>query len=416
MSDGAARLSEPGAPSRRALAPDLARGLMLLIVALVHAHMFVRGSAVVIRGYPPVSGSPADALTAALLTVLADSRSFPMFALLFGYGTGRILARERERGRDGAGARAVLRRRSRWLLVFGFAHALLLFAGDVLGAYGLLGLVALGLTGVRDRTLFTLAGAAALVGALLYGGTMAANASGDPGDTAAAMFLAADPATDAAYRVGTWLFTTPLFAVVSLGPFLIGARAARQRILEEPGRHRLLLRRVAVAGTVTGVAGGLPLALITSGTWTTAPSGVTLGLSVLHVLTGYAGGCALAAAVGLLALRLGERRSGAVVTAVAACGRRSMSCYVWQSVVWLVLFAPYAFGLGDRIGVHGSALVAFGAWCCGVLIAELLRRLDRRGPAEALLYRATRRAGKPPGAHRDALGSAAARSTVPPRP
>ncbi|MCZ7457444.1 DUF418 domain-containing protein [Streptomyces sp. WMMC940] len=413
MSDGAARLPEPGAPSHRALAPDLARGLMLLIVALVHAHMFVRGSAVVIRGYPPVSG-PADALTAGLLTALADSRSFPMFALLFGYGTGRILTRERERGRDGPGARAVLRRRSRWLLVFGFAHALLLFAGDVLGAYGLLGLVAVGLTDVRDRALFTLAGAGALLGALLYGGMLAANVSGDPADTAAAVFLAADPASDAAYRVGTWVFTTPLFALVSLGPFLVGAWAARQRILEEPGRHRVLLRRVAVTGTAAGVAGGLPLALITSGTWTTAPSGVTLGLSVLHVLTGYAGGCALAAAVALLALRLGGRRSGAVVTAVAACGRRSMSCYVWQSVVWLVLFAPYAFGLGDRVGVHGSALVAFGTWCGGVLIAELLRRLDRRGPAEALLHRASRRAGNPPGARRDALRSAA-ESTVPPR-
>ncbi|MFE1831683.1 DUF418 domain-containing protein [Streptomyces yangpuensis] len=390
MSDGAPRPSGSGATADRALAPDLARGLMLLIVALVHAHMFISGSAAVIRGYPPVAGSPADALTAGVLTVLADSRSFPMFALLFGYGTGRILARERERGRDGPGARAVLRRRARLLLLFGSVHALLLFAGDVLGAYGLLGLVAVGLTGARDRTLFTVAGAGILVGTALYASMLAAGVSADPGDTASALHLAADPVSDAAYRLGTWVFTTPLFAVMSLGPFLVGAHAARRRILEEPGRHRVLLRRVAVTGTALSVAGGIPLALITSGVWTTAASGVTWGLSALHVLTGYAGGCGLAAAVALLALRLEHRRSRAVV-AVAACGRRSMSAYVWQSVVWLALFAPYTLGLGDRVGVLGSALVALGTWGSGVLLAELLRRRGRRGPAETLLARATRR-------------------------
>ncbi|MFH0520380.1 DUF418 domain-containing protein [Streptomyces sp. M41] len=423
MSDGVVRPSGARAtpsrttPSRttrsRALAPDLARGLMLLIVALVHAHMFVSGSAAVIRGYPRVAGSPLDALTAGLLTVLADSRSFPMFALLFGYGVGRILDRERQRGQDERGARAVLRRRSRWLLLFGFCHGLLLFSGDVLGAYGLLGLAAVGLTGVNDRTLFKVAGAGFVLGSVLYGGTLAANVSDEPGESAAALFLAADPASDAAYRVGTWVFTTPLFAVVSLGPFLIGAWAARQRILEEPGRFRGLLRRVAVTGTVIGVAGGLPLATITSGLWATAPAGTTLALGVLHVLTGYAGGCALAAAVALLALRL-EGRHSRVVTAVAACGRRSMSCYVWQSVVWLVLFAPYAFALGDRVSVFGSALVACGTWGVGVLIAELLRRLDRSGPAEALLHKATRRPVEPSGPHRGGLGSAT-RSTLPPR-
>ncbi|MFH9138857.1 DUF418 domain-containing protein [Streptomyces sp. NPDC017524] len=413
MSDDASRPSGPDAPRRRSLAPDLARGLMLLIVALVHAHMFVSGSAAVIRGYPPVAGSPADALTAGLLTVLADSRSFPMFALLFGYGTGRTLARETEKGQKTPGARTVLRRRARWLLLFGSVPALLLFAGDVLGAYGLLGLLAVGLTGVRDRTLYTVAGAGTLMGAVLYGTTLAAHASGDASDPTAAMFLAADPATDAAYRVGTWAVTTPLFALVSLGPFLIGARMARRRILEEPARHWALLRRTALTGTALSILGGLPLAMITSGTWPTAPSDVTLWLSVLHVLTGYAGGCGLAAAVALLALRLQSRRS-ALVRAVAASGRRSLSCYVWQSAVWLVLFAPYAFGLGDRIGVFASALIALGTWCGGVLLAELLRRKDRAGPAEALLHKATRRAGKHPGAPPKEHGSTADTSRRPP--
>lgn len=49
---------------------------------------------------------------------------------------------------------ALLRRRNLWLLVFGLVHTTLLFVGDILGAYGLAGLV-LGRLFLRraDRTL-----------------------------------------------------------------------------------------------------------------------------------------------------------------------------------------------------------------------------------------------------------------------
>src|SRR5688500_11870480 len=91
----------PGAtePAERALGPDLARGFMLLFIALANTHFFLR-SPVVFGGYPQ-DGSPVDAGVIWLLTTFVDGRAFPMFGLLFGYGVAQIVRRQQERGRWG---------------------------------------------------------------------------------------------------------------------------------------------------------------------------------------------------------------------------------------------------------------------------------------------------------------------------
>ena len=70
-----------------------------------------------------------------------DSRVYPMFAFLFGYGMVQLYRRQVGAGTPVKAARRLLQRRNLWLLVFGFVHAALLWYGDVLGAYGLAGLI-----------------------------------------------------------------------------------------------------------------------------------------------------------------------------------------------------------------------------------------------------------------------------------
>ena len=77
------------------------------------------------------------------------------------------------------------------------------------------------------------------------------------------------------------------------------------------------------------------------------------------------------------------------MTALGACGQRSMSCYLAQSVAWLLLFEPYLANLGDELGVAAAAGVGLGVWVLTVMAAGLLHRADRPGPAEALLRRLT---------------------------
>jgi uncharacterized protein len=64
-----------------------------------------------------------------------------------------------------------------------------------------------------------------------------------------------------------------------------------------------------------------------------------------------------------------------------------MTCYLAQSVAWLLLLEPYTADLGGALGVAAAAAVGLGVWLVTVVAADLLRRAGRPGPAEALLRR-----------------------------
>src|ERR1044072_820245 len=73
------------------------------------------------------------------MTTLVDSRAYPVFAVMFGYGLVQLSRRQRAAG---ANERRILLRRNTALIVFGLAHATLLYFGDFLGAYGIVGILA----------------------------------------------------------------------------------------------------------------------------------------------------------------------------------------------------------------------------------------------------------------------------------
>ncbi|GAA3095394.1 DUF418 domain-containing protein [Pseudonocardia yunnanensis] len=367
----------PTTPGARALAPDLGRGAMLALIALAHAQVLARG------GGPLTNAVDAAAQTA--LTLFVDSRGYPMFAALFGFGMVHILRRQTAGG-GWEQARSVLRRRGGWLVLFGFAHVLLLFPGDILAAYGLLAVCLVGALRWRDELLLTVACVAGAVGALVYGAVLTLpfpDSAGAP----------VDPLLSAAIRMATFPVLTPLNAVMAAGPVLVGVWAARRHLLDEPERHRRLLSRIAGVGIAVAVVGALPQVLVTTGQLQST-GGLLLAAGALHTATGYAGGLGYAALIGVVAARLGRtarqpRRDGRIVTALRACGQRSMSCYLAQSVFWLVLFEPYLADLGGELGVAGAVAVGLAVWVLTVVAADLLHRLGRPGPAEALLRRLT---------------------------
>ncbi|MEY9214659.1 DUF418 domain-containing protein [Thermobifida halotolerans] len=370
------------AVTERSLTPDLARGAMLLVIAVVHAYLFV--APYLAGGEHTGTLTPVDAVTTAVVTLFAEARGYPMFAALFGYGLVMITDRQRAAGLDAAGTRRVVRRRGRWLLLFGLLHALLLYSGDILGAYGLIALLFAGAVHTASERLRTHAGAWLVLGSLVY--TVAVFAitglTAHPGAEA----VEVGPLTDAAIRATVWPVLTVLLAITSAGPFLVGVWAARRRLLERPRQHLRLLRRAALFGIPVAALGGIPQMLVATGRIEVPTDAVAWAFFHLHTLTGYAGGLGYAALIALLAVRL-ENRRGPFVTALAACGQWSMTCYLLQSVAWVVLFLPYTLNLHPRLGVTGTVLAGAAVWLATVGVAEFGRRAGRRGPAETLLRR-----------------------------
>ncbi|MGH3565446.1 MAG: DUF418 domain-containing protein [Pseudonocardia sp.] len=296
---------DPGATpiGARNLAPDLARGGMLLLIALANVHVYVYGQPTGVRGYPG-DLSAVDRTVAAVQLVLVDGRAYPLFGLLFGYGIVQLARRRTAVGMPTQTVQGLIRRRGWWMLAIGFLHAAGLWAGDIVGLYGLIAVLLVGLfvTGT-DRALLVATGIS-----LLFAGLLGLVIGLTPPEQAASLasMTVVDPAGAALTRVFEWLVLTVTFGLGVFGAVALGVWAARRTFLDEPQRHRRLLVRVAVVGLAVAVLGGLPLALIAGGVWP-APSGLVLAAGFLHALSGYAGGIGYAALFGLLAVRLAGR-------------------------------------------------------------------------------------------------------------
>jgi uncharacterized protein len=175
-------------------------------------------------------------------------------------------------------------------------------------------------------------------------------------------------------------------------PAVVGILLARRRVLEQPKDHLPLLRRLTLWGFPLSLLGAVPLVLAATGVVDVA-LGWDVALGVLHGTTGLAGAVAFTAAVGWWC---GTRPQGtdaaalpAVPGALVAVGRRSLTCYLLQSVLLVPLLSPWGAGLGDGAGTAQVSAVALAVYLATVVVAVVLERRGDPGPAERLLRHLT---------------------------
>lgn len=379
--------------AERALAPDLARGAMLLFIALANCAGAFFASA------PGIDVTPHGAERAYNLFMLTfvHARAYPMFAIMFGYGLVQLARRQDAAGGTSGAARSVLLRRNTWLVVFGAAHGILLYAGDFLGAYGILGIVfTLVLLRRGDRVHRFAPVYLAVVACYLVALPIVIAVTGGPGratvpTTPDGAFRADDYVSSLLTRLTEW----PLLTLTLTGLIFVvwlGAWAARKRVLEEPAKHLRLLWTAAVGGLTLSVAGGLPMGLYAAGALD-FDAAAAPWVKVLYEVSGTFGGVAYVALFGLLSHALTRTRTSprdnVVVGALTALGQRSLSGYLFQSVAWAVLAWPFALSLGTRSAspTFAAAGCAAGVWLLSLAAACLMQRHSYRGPAETLLRR-----------------------------
>ncbi len=147
----------PVAESSRIDAIDVVRGFALLGIFLVNIGMHGDAFGLYFDPAPPAGSSPADRVVHYVVKVFCEGKFYPLFSLLFGIGLALQWQRARAAGRRLLGTGL---RRLAVLSLFGLAHGLLLWYGDILFIYSIAGLLLLLLIDARPRTL-------AIIGACL---------------------------------------------------------------------------------------------------------------------------------------------------------------------------------------------------------------------------------------------------------
>jgi uncharacterized protein len=129
----------PIAPEERINSLDTLRGFALL--GILPANVLVFGMYLAAGNDPTVAGGATGLNLAswALFRILIEGKMRCLFSMVF--GASMILLTSRAEKRSGATAADIYYRRNLWLLLFGLAHAFLLFWGDILYPYALCALI-----------------------------------------------------------------------------------------------------------------------------------------------------------------------------------------------------------------------------------------------------------------------------------
>nr|WP_314446916.1 DUF418 domain-containing protein [uncultured Sphingomonas sp.] len=324
-----------------------------------------------------------DLLTYAGSFLLFDGKMRGLFSLLFGASL-LLLAESKALG--------LVRRRLLWLLVFGALHFFLIWWGDILTAYALVGLVALAFRDAGPRALvitalvllaiqFAIFAAMVPYALSLQEPVLAGTATAEQAreweqltrDTI--MPSAEHRASAIALYQGSWaslvhhqVTEKPLFPLAGLFAFgwetlaymLLGMAALKTGLLtgawEDRRYRRWALLCLAVALPVYLVA----LRFLFRAEWA-GPAvfmwafAATVSVRPLMVV---AFACLII---------LATRDGGALVERIAAAGRAAFSNYLGTSIVMTGLFYGWGLGLYAKLGRMELALVVFAAWALMLL-------------------------------------------------
>ncbi|WP_126901978.1 DUF418 domain-containing protein [Streptomyces sp. WAC 01325] len=379
------------APESRIVGVDVLRGFALLGILMVNASLM----AGVPEFHQGDSKSNFDHFAEWFVAALFETKFYLLFSFLFGYSF-VLQMRAYQRAEMPLAVRHL--RRLVGLILIGASHAILLYPGDILTTYGVLGFALFGIRRIHPRVALLVAAAlfVFLAVAFLATGVMAIGI-GDATDSAE---LDSGPNLTDLYRgdvgdviaanitmVREMLVGAIMYSAHIFGAFLIGLAAAQYGVLDRVdsvlGKWRRRTLGVCVVGLVLGVPGAVLMAMIEFGPLSDRYYYLGRAVSVLTApaLTALYVCCLFALLRSRLGIFLGRP--------LAAAGRMSLTNYLGQSLVLAVIFTGYGFAQYGKVGP--AALVLICLLIYSAQLAFSTRLMDRRryGPMEALLRRIT---------------------------
>lgn len=384
----------PVSASRRHIFLDALRGFALLGVCLANYPEFSLYTFQPDSVAAAMPGADIDTYVKFFQYLLIDGKFYTLFSLLFGIGFSIIISHAAERGADGF---RIFYRRMLILALIGCTHLMMVWSGDILLLYAVLGMLLPLFRNLSNRHILTAA-------AILLFLPVIIDAVCEFFD----VFLASYPyskwwETATGHGIteenfGTWLRDASgyndvfsfllqgawerLYEFVDgnryfkvLGLFLVGFVIGRRKIYADLNAHSSLLRRFARLGLLIG----LPLSVIYAVSGVNGHPWGNAVHTLLYTLSVYPLGFAYAALLGLFCIR---HRHIALWRIFAAPGRMALTNYISQSLIGMWLFYGIGLGLGASVGLGATELIALGVFSFQVLFSMGWLRFFRFGPLE----------------------------------
>lgn len=383
---------------------DVIRGIAVMGILIMNIASFGMPETAYLNPRAYGGDTGVDLATYLFNFVLFDGKMRGLFSFLFGASTLLVIERAEARG---ASAARVHYARMAWLLVFGLLHLYLLWWGDILNHYALVGMILFFFRNWRPRALVTTAIILLTVQSLLLAGlpfavAMTEAEASKPKATAKAIESRQDMentfgkpsakniAEDLrAYR-GDYADTVAKRSEDGPSP-VIGA-------LVIVGMETLAYMLLGMTMLKTGMfRGEWPVSRYRR--WLLIGFGI--GIPAYSAIAWYlvdAGFTAFSVALGVIALSapfrplmimgwasliaLLARMRGPLIERIGAAGRMAFTNYLMTTILCTTLFNGYGFGLYGYLSRAQLYLVVFGMWALMLLWSKPWLDRYRYGPFE----------------------------------
>jgi uncharacterized protein len=367
---------------------DILRGFAVLGILLVNMLSF--------SGYlrtPTQDMGAVHRLATLFIRFVAQAKFYTLFSFLFGWGMAIQMRRTAQRDRPFV---LFYVRRLIILLLIGLAHAILIWEGDILVYYALLGLPLLFFRKRSNKTILITAIICILIPVLLSTPGPATSIREWHAGLAAPLRRRMMEGHQAnVYVEGSYLETSihrakaASFGYASLmywaphvlGMFLLGLYIGRRRIFHDIGLHLPLFRRVMWSGLIVGLV--FNVIFVTAGD---SPDLFPLAYRELATRGArtIAGSALCLFYVSGIVLLTRKRRWMEWLSPLAFAGRTALSNYLLQSMVCTLLFYGYGMGLYRKLGPAITIFLTLLLFRSQVGLSRWWLKCHRFGPAEWL--------------------------------
>lgn len=320
------------------------------------------------------------------IDVFIEASFYPLFAMLFGYG----LNMQYEKSlRNDTQFGPFMARRMGILLIFGVLHAVLIWSGDILFTYALMGFIMIAVIRIPKKWLLALSLVIYFVPTLLLYGILALTRSA----TSSNMLDGFEDVQQieraiSAYANGTFgdifafrlneFFTfeilgsiTAVFIILPL--IMFGAALSKFKVIE---RMYALKWKLLLAMLVF-----IPIGVILKN----IPSWDGPKFENILLVQSIIGGPILTLGYAALFLLLFQIPFLKVMTKpFANVGRMAFTTYIMQSIIATMIFYSYGVGLYGKVDIVTGTWLAIGIFAIQLIVAQVWLMKFRMGPLEAV--------------------------------
>jgi len=399
---GENNLLKPTTASDRIEVIDSLRGFAILGIVLVNILYFSMPIFSMMETTPMHPGV-GNEIAEWFIRFFAESKFYSLFSLLFGLGAGVLYDRVTAKGRPFA---RFYSRRLLVLLGIGIFHAVVLWSGDILVLYALLGFILIAFESAKPRTMliwfFVLVLIPVLVSALGVGAVALWKMAPGGAEAAAKTFgaqqdlfrkLGAEAL--AAYSGTDWVAMLKArlrdlgfmyrgifyFGWSVLAMFVLGLWFWRTRRFQDLDNNQPFFRKLMWVCLVLGLAGNWAYALYRGQSNPAIPSFNSLRAAV-SIAVGAPSMCLFYLSLFARLATTGWGRK--LIHPFAAVGRTALSNYLFQTLVFTTIFYGYGFGLFGKVGPAAGLAMVVPVYVIQVLISNWWVKRFRFGPVEWL--------------------------------